>query len=280
MGDYDDLRLARIGGLLDSVEGKSAAGGKKKVKPRPPWLDDDAEDQTDDDADESTEDKPRRGAKKAMPGANRKPPKGFKGKGQVSKTNLSRVRRAQPVTSPRGNLARVTHHSRGTNVSMRTLPAPKGFKVKALHSRSIEAGRPTVWGPQNRSVNIRRVHTPGTGSDARINAARGTHAESRMKKPGTGSAGGNGVSGGRGTVRAMRIAPGNLRGARSGGKVRHSGTMGNGAAMGRSGSAAIPSKPGNIKSLYDFSPDELQTAMDVAAKAIRGVLRDFEAADH
>jgi hypothetical protein len=53
--------------------------------------------------------------------------------------------------------------------------------------------------------------------------------------------------------------------------------MGEGAAWGRSGSAVIPHKPGNIKSLYDFSPDELRSAMDVAAKAIRGVLADYQA---
>lgn len=277
MSDYDDLRLARIGGLLDNVEAKAATPGKKKVKPRPPWLDDDAEDQTDggDDAAED-EDKPGRRNKKALPA---KPPASFKGKGKPAKENLGKVRRRQTVTSPRGNLARVQHQSRGTSVSMRTLPAPKGFKAKALHSRSIEAGRPTVWGPQSRSVDIRRVNTPGTGSDARLNAARGTHAESRLKKPGTGRAGGNGVTAGRGDVHAPRVAPGNVRGRRGGSQVSHSGQMGNGAAWGRSGSAVIPHKPANIKSLYDFSPDELRSAMDVAAKAIRGVLRDFEAAD-
>lgn len=281
MSDYDDFRLARIGDVLGDVEAKAAKPGKKKVKPRPPWLNDDAEDQADGGADEASEDdeKPWRRGKKAMPGARQKPPASFKGKGKLPKENLGKVRRRQTVTSPRGNLARVQHHSRGTSVSMRTLPAPAGFKKKALHSRSVQAGRPTVWGPQRQSVDIRRVDTPITGSDARLNAARGTHAESRMRKPGTGHAGGNGVTRGRGDVRAARVAPGNLRGRRGGGTVRHSGQMGEGGAWGRSGSAVTPHKPGNIKSLYDFSPEELRSAMDVAAKAIRGVLRDFETAE-
>lgn len=273
MSDVTDLQFARIGGLLDGAEAKAATPAKKKVKPRPPWLDDDAEDQADAGDDEATEDKPRRRAAKALP-ASDKPPASFKAKWQVPKQNMGKVRRRQTVTSPRGHLARVQHHSRGTNVSMRTLPAPAGFKAK-----SVEAGRPTVWGPQKQHVDITRARVATTGSDARLNAARGRHAESRMSKPGTGRAGGNGVTGGRGDTRAARVAPGNLRGGRGGPKVRHSGEMGEGAAWGRSGSAAIPSKPGNIKSLYDFSPDQLRSAMDVAAKAIRGVLRDFEAAE-
>jgi hypothetical protein len=162
-------------------------------------------------------------------------------------------------------------------VSMRTLPAPKGIKAK-----SVEAGRPTVWGPQKQHVDITRARVATTGSDSRVTAAAGRRSNGRAKPYGRGQAGGNGVTGGRGDVRAARVAPGNLRGGRGGGKVRHSGEMGEGAAWGRSGSAAIPHKPGNIKSvrsLYDFSPEELQQAMNVASKAIRGVLRDFETAE-
>lgn len=292
MSDYDDLRLARLGGVLDDVEAKAAAPAKKKVKPRPPWLDDpedvrdrgadeaeedDPEDRADHGADEATEDesddKPprrRRGQKKALP-AHPKPPASFKAKRQLPKQNTAKARRKQTVTSPRGHLARVQHASRGTNVSMRTLPAPAGFKAK-----SVEAGRPTVWGPQKQHVDITRARVATTGSDSRVNAAAGRRSNGRAKPYGRGQAGGNGVTRGRGDVRAARVAPENLRGGRGGPKVRHSGEMGEGAAWGRSGSAAIPHKPGNIKSLYDFSPDELRSAMDVAAKAIRGVLRDHE----
>jgi hypothetical protein len=298
MSDVTDLQFARIGGLLDGAEVKAAAPAKKKggkVKPKPPWLDDpedvrdrgadeaeedDPEDQADGGDDEATEDesddKPprrRRGQKKALP-ATEKPPASLKAKRQLPKQNMGKVRRRQTVISPRGHLARVQHASRGTNVSMRTLPAPAGFKAK-----SVEAGRPTVWGPQKQSVDITRVRTPGTGSDSRVNAAAGRRDYGRMAKPGTGSAGGNGVTRGRGDVRAANPHPGNLGGRRGGPKVRHSGEMGEGGAWGRSGSAAIPSKPGNIKSLYDFTPDELQGAITAASKAIRGVLRDFEAAE-
>lgn len=64
--DYLSLRLARLGAQLEAGPEVKAAGGKKKVKPLPPWLADDAEDDDTSDA----EDEPRR--------SRRKPPRGAK----------------------------------------------------------------------------------------------------------------------------------------------------------------------------------------------------------
>lgn len=301
--EYDDLRLARLGEFLES---KAAAPAKKKpgkTKPVPPWMDPDnngdddrpgsgndpdddpidEEDMRDHGSDEDSEDAQGRRKKPAKRGAKGLPhtpaPAGWTAKKPLPKQNTSRARRKQTVTSPRGHLARVQHNSRGTNVSMRTLPAPKGIKAKALPRGAREAGRPTVWGPQKQHVDITRARVATTGSDARVNAAAGRRSNGPAKPYGRGQAGGNGVTGGRGDLRAANPKPGNVGGGRGTRKVRHSGEMGEGAVWGRSGSAVIPHKPKNFKSLWDFSQDDLRSAMDVAAKAIRGVLAEHEAAE-
>jgi hypothetical protein len=292
MTDVTDIRFARIGGVLDGVEEKAGAvppkgkGKGPKVRPKPPWLteDTDPEDAADGGADEDTEDEGddtpprRRGGKKALP-ASRKPPAGWTAKKPVPAQNTAKARRRQTVTSPRGNLARVQHSSRGQAVSMRTLPAPRGIKAKSAEFDEKTAARPTVWGPPSQSVDITRVRVAGTGHDARISAQAGQRSNGPHRKPGTGSAGGNGVTRGRGAMSAVNHTPDNVTKPGGRGKVRHSGQMGEGSVRGRSGSAITPHRPGNIKALYDYSPDELQSAMDIAAKAIRGVLRDFDTAE-
>lgn len=294
MNDVTDLRFARLGGMLDGAEEKAAAPAKPKpkgpkVRPKPPWLDpenDDNADGSDDDGveidfdaddDASGHDvapakrKPGR-AKKALP-SSQKPPSGWTNKKPMPAQNTAKARRKQTVTSPRGNMARVQHSSRGQRVSMWTLPAPKGIKAKSA------APRPTVWGPPSQAVDITRARVQATGNDGRLNAASRQRSNGPQPKPGTGSAGGNGVSRGRGDTRANTRTPENVRKPAGRGKVRHSGEMGEGAAWGRSGSAITPHKPGNLKSLYDFTPGELQSAIEVAAKAIRGVIADHESGE-
>jgi hypothetical protein len=131
-----------------------------------------------------------------------------------------------------------------------------------------------VWGPPQQSVDIRRADVSlGSGDgDPRVNrvARQRTSDDPPIRR--TGRAGGNGYTRGRSNPRAATHRPGNVRGRRGGGTVGASGQMGEGGP-GRSGTAITPGRPATIrKGLYDYTPDEVESALDIAQKALGGVL--------
>lgn len=149
---------------------------------------------------------------------------------------------------------------------------PPGTKAFTQGRRA----RITTWGPPQQSVNIRRAEQgveDGDG-DPRVNREHGRDQADHPPIRATGRAGGNGYTRGRSQDRAPAHRPGNLRGGGGGSAPSPSGQMGEGAS-GRSGSAITPGRPAKIrghKGLYDYSADEVETALGVSSKALGGVL--------
>lgn len=136
--------------------------------------------------------------------------------------------------------------------------------------------RITTWGPPQQSVNIRRAEQgveDGDG-DPRVTREHGRDQADHPPIRATGRAGGNSYTRGRSQDRAPAHRPGNLRAGGGGSAPSPSGQMGEGAS-GRSGSAITPGRPAKIrghKGLYDYSADEVETALGVSSKALGGVL--------
>lgn len=229
----------------------SSRGGKKKSKPVPPWV---------------------------------------KNTSQPGKT----ARGVPPGSSPdgrvggRGGNARKDAKAWGTEAGMEEHESYRhpfrGSQDNGISRRLRNAG------PQDHHVNVRRGRGSGVsdahGNDSRLNAQRGDRYVGSYGKPGTGGSagnpytsgrGGNGYSGGNSSGGGGLPKPGNLK------KKRRGGSSGGHQAGNPYESGTSPKapgrtpKPGNIrKSIYDYSPEQVEDSIAVVTKALSGILADYE----
>lgn len=173
-----------------------------------------------------------------------------------------------------------------------SMPAHESYRHRWPGSRDNGiSSRLRTAGPTDHHTDVRRGRGSGVsdahGSDSRVNAQARAEYAGGIPKPGTGgSAGdpygrgrsGNGYDSGRGGSGGSTPRPGNL----SGKKKRRGGSGGRSAGNPFEGgtSPAQPGgtpKPGNIrKSIYDYSPEQVEESIHVVTKALSGILADYE----
>lgn len=145
-------------------------------------------------------------------------------------------------------------------------------------------------GPQSHPTNPSGTRGNGysdvSGGEPRLNAQRGDRYVGNYSKPGTGGAAGNpyasgrsgnGYSGGNSSGGGSTPKPGNLKKRkRSGGSGGRSGPNQFESGHSPTGFDRAPKPPNVRKSVYDYSPEQVQDSIDVITKALGGILDEYQ----
>jgi hypothetical protein len=241
----------------------SSRGGKnsKKKKPVPPWVTDTAQ--------------PGRTARGVPKGSS--PDRRF-GRGKAS-SKADRPNRGAPGAS------RQRSSGWGTEAG---LEAHESYRHPFAGSRDNGISRRLRNHDPHRRLDPRKGRGSGVSdvraNDSRVNAAARTDKTPGIAKPGRGSGVGNGFQSGRGgdgygTGRSGSGAgtgvPGNIKKRKRGG-----GTGGDQAGNPFESSVGKPNmrtpRPGNIrKSIFDYSPEQVEDSINVINKALGGILAEY-----